>query len=107
MGFFCVWEDLNLLNAYYGWWDVKWYSHMKTMLGSQISYISKPPCGDTMVGLEDKEIKIKTTPRYNCIPTIGAKVKKVEITKLARMWSNHNSCAVLMGVHAGIATLEN
>lgn len=74
----CVCEELNLLIAYYCWWNVKWCSHVKIRPGSQFCQLS---WGNTVVGLEDKEINIKTTLRYYYTPTIMAKVKKMENTK--------------------------
>ena len=65
---------------------------MKAVPGSQVSDISQLSWEDTMVGMEDKEIKIKTVLRYHHIPTTMDTVKKMVNIKCWKGYRETRTC---------------
>ena len=54
-----------------------------------------------------RETQIKTTMRYHLTPIRTVKVRNTKNNELARMWRKRNALALLVGMPAGAATVED
>ena len=55
-----------------------------------------------------REMQIKTTMRYHLTPVTMTNIKNIRNDKFCvRMWRKRNTCALLVGMQTGTATVEN